>query len=142
MPDPRNTLSHEGIAAQFATYSIDGVTIAYDSTRPGGSTGVGLAVTLSGDNTVALCADGDPVLGKLVLVEQDGKCNVQFGGMTTLPGGLAAALTLGTKFVGALGAAAARGYIRSVNTAVAAELGRMTGKIQAVADPTNVDVLI
>ncbi len=112
--NPRNTISFEGIREQRTTYLIDNSTIAYSATATNGSTGVGLAVTLSADKTVALCADGDTVLGKLILVEADGKCAVQDDGFCTLPAGASATVTAGSKIVGALGASSAKGYIRNI----------------------------
>lgn len=136
MPDPRNVLDFENIGGVYATYKIDGVTIIYDATKPGGSAQIGLAVTLSADDTVALTADADAVEGKLILVESDGKANVQVGGYTTFPGGLSATLTRGTTIVGALGAASARGYIRSAASTVAAELIKARGRIVRSGTPT------
>ena len=49
-------------------------------------------------------------------------------------------LTRGKKIVGDLGPASAEGYIREVNTAVAAELGVMDGKIIDPSDATAVVV--
>lgn len=112
--NPRNTISFDEIRSQRDTYIIDNSTITYSATATGGSASVGLAVTLSADKTVALCADGDPILGKLILVESDNKCAIQTEGYCTLPGGASATLTAGAKIVGALGASSAKGYIRAV----------------------------
>ena len=109
----RTNVSNIGVGGVYRTYKIDDSTITYDATKAGGSAQVGLAVALSADDTVALCADGDAVLGKLILVESDDKCNVMTEGTMTLPGGNGATLTLGATIVGALGAASAKGYIRS-----------------------------
>ena len=124
MADPRNIIDFEGIGGVYATYLIDDSTITYSATATGGSAGVNLAVTLSTHKTVALAADGEAVIGKLVKVESDNKATVQVGGYTTLPGGASATLTVGTVAVGALGAASAKGYIRSAASATAAELIR------------------
>lgn len=140
MPNPRNIVSFEGVNAEYATYKIDASSITYDATKTGGSAAIGLAVTLSADDTVALTADGNAVVGKLVLVEADGKATVQVGGYMTLPGGQGATLTRGKAIVGALGASSAKGYIREVATATAAELGVCRGYIQNVADTTKVVV--
>lgn len=133
---------YEGIAPLMVTYTIDGSTITYDATKPNGSASVGLAVTLSADNTVALTADGNFVLGKLIKVERDGVATVQVSGFVTLPGGDSAALTRGKAIVGAVGAAAAKGYIREVATATAAELGVARGSIQASGTATAVQVFL
>lgn len=140
MADPRNAVSHEGNKAHYETYKADGVTITYDATQTGGSAAVGLAVTESADDTVALTADGDEVRGKVISVESDGKVNVQDGGYMTLPGGASASLTRGKKIVGALGASSAKGYIREVATGTAAELGKARGSIINPSDTANVVV--
>jgi hypothetical protein len=139
MADPRNAVSHEGNKAHYETYKADGVTIVYDATLVGGSAAVGLAVTESADDTVALCADGDEVRGKVILVESDGKVNVQDGGYMTLPAGTGASLTRGKKIVGAL-LSSAKGYIREVATGTAAELGKARGSIINASDTANVVV--
>src|SRR5204862_7344663 len=99
MPAGRNQVDYGDIRADQITAKIDGVTITFDATQPGGAaaTMIGKAVTLSADDTVALCADGDYVYGKLLKVEPDGFCSVQKWGMATLPAGTAAALTRGKK---------------------------------------------
>lgn len=122
MADPRNAVDFGGIGYQAETYLIDDTTITYDSTQPGGSAAVGKAVTLSDGATVALAADGEAVLGKLIKVESDDKAVVQTGGYCELPGGEAATLTLGAAIVGAEDAEGAPGYIRAAASATAAEL--------------------
>jgi hypothetical protein len=129
MADPRATVFHEGNDGHWETYHIDNSTITYDADEPGGSAQVGLAVTLSTDDTVGLVGDGELVLGKLVSVSADGFCSVQDGGYMELPGGDGATLTLGEAIVGDLGTAAAEGYIRAVATGTAAELGHARGMI-------------
>ena len=126
----RTNVSNIGVGGVYRTYKIDASTITYDATKAGGSTQVGLAVTLSSDDTVALTADGSAILGKLILVESDGKCNVMTEGTMTLPGGDSATLTLGATIVGALGAASAKGYIRSAASGTAAELIKARGRIE------------
>ena len=128
MSDPRNAVSFEGIGFEAETFVHD-ATIVYNSALAGGSAQVGLAVTNEGSQTVSLVGDGENILGKLIKVEQDGKCVVQTGGFVTLPGGDGATLTEGTKIVGDLGVGSAEGYIRSVATATAAELGVARGQI-------------
>lgn len=142
MADPRAVINTDGIDQNFMSFNTDNSTIVYDVTKPGGSVSVGLAVMLSADNTVALTNDGASIIGKLMSVESDNLCSVQVDGFCSLPGGNAATLTRGTKAVGALGAASARGYIRSAASAVAAELNTNAVVIYAVADPTAVSVCI
>lgn len=132
MANPRAITDKEGIDVRFATFSIDNSTITYDKTKAFGSAqaGVNLAVTLSGNDTVALCADGDAVLGLLEQVEADGKCTVSYAGWLKFLKGASATVTRGKKIVGALGASSARGYVREVATATAAELGKQRGFIE------------
>lgn len=140
MPNPRNTIAFDDIRAERTTYRIDGSTITFDPAVANGSSVVGRAVTLSGDGVVALAADGDAIVGKLIQVESDGACAVQDEGYLTLPAGQGATITRGTAIVGALGPASAKGYIRSVNTATAAELGKCRGMIVTTGDPTKTTV--
>lgn len=113
MANPRATLDHSGIGAVNVTFDADNSTILYDDTKPNGSAQVGLAVTLSDDSTVALAADAEAIVGKLIKVEADLKCVVQVAGYMTLPAGTAAGVTLGKKIVGDL-LVAAKGYVREV----------------------------
>ncbi len=138
MANPRNTIKFDGIQRQSQTYHIDNSTITYDRDEENGSAQVGLAVALSDDGTVALAADGNAILGKLLKVESDDKANVQTGGYVDLPGGEGATLTLGAKIVGDLGPSSARGYIRAVATATAAGLGIARGIIVDAGDTTAV----
>lgn len=128
MSDPRKTVLNDGVEGPNRTRKIDNSTITYDKTKAGGSAQVGLAVTLSADDTVALAADGDAVLGELLLVEADNFCTVRENGPVKLPAGTGASLTLGKKIVGAL-LSSAKGYIREVATGTAAELGKARGYI-------------
>ncbi len=112
--NPRSGISFDEVRSERTTYLADNSTIVYSATVANGSTAVGLAVTLSGNGTVALAADGDSILGKLILVEADGKCAVQDDGFCTLPAGASATVTAGSKIVGALGASSAKGYVRNV----------------------------
>lgn len=144
MPNPRKVTDKEGVGQIRNTYKIDNSTITFDKTKQYGSAqaGVGLAVTLSADDTVALCADADAVIGILELVERDGMCVVTDKGYCKFLKGNGATVTRGTKIVGALGASSAKGYVRSVNTAVAAELGKARGVIEDTSgDPTIVVLL-
>lgn len=141
MANPRAITDKEGLDVRRATFSIDNSTITYDKTKPFGSAqaGVNLAVTLSGNDTVALTADGDAVLGILEQVEADGKATVSYAGFLKFKKGNGASVTVGKKIVGALGASSAKGYIREVATATAAELGKQRGFIEDNSgDPTIV----
>lgn len=142
MADPRNVVNFESIDANYATFITDAVTIVYDATQIDGAAvaTIGQAVSLSAGSTVQLCNDADAVIGKLILVESDAKATVQIEGFQRLPGGLSATLTLGTHIVGALGAASAKGFIRSASGSVAAEIIRMAGRIIDTTDTTNVIV--
>ena len=115
MADPRNTVAFDGIGYEAQTFLIDDSTITYSATAANGSASVGLAVTLSTHSTVALAADGEFILGKLISVDSDDKAVVQTGGFMTLPGGTSATLTPGLKIVGDL-LVSAKGYIRVVAT--------------------------
>lgn len=139
---PRDNVSYEELDVELVTYKIDNSTITYDATKAGGAatTMINKAVTFSGDDTVALAADGDAVVGKLILVESDNKCSVKVEGYMTLPGGNGASLTRGKKIVGALNASSEKGYIREVATGTASELGKARGFIQNNADTTAVIV--
>lgn len=138
--NPRDRVRHDENDARYETFKIDNSTITYSASATGGSASVGLAVTFSADDTVALTADGNAVVGKLIQVESDNKATVQVDGFMTLPAGSGATTTRGKKIVGALGAASARGYIREVATATAAELGVARGQIVNVADSTAIVV--
>lgn len=138
----RTNVSNVGVAGEYRTYKIDNSTIVFDRTKTGGSTQVGLAVTFSADDTVALTADGDAVVGKLIKVESDNKATVMTDGTMELAKGDEATVTRGTKIVGALATGSAKGYIRSVNTAVAAELGKARGRIENNATATAIVVTL
>lgn len=129
MANPRNTVDFEGIGDLVATFKIDNSTITYSATSANGSASVGLAVTFSADDTVALTADGNAVAGKLLGVSADNKARVQVAGFCDLPAGASASVTRGKSIVGALGASSAKGYIREVATGTAAELGVARGRI-------------
>lgn len=141
MADPRAANSFEigPKPGETATFVHDN-TIVYDATKTGGSTQVGLAVSVESDNVVTLVGDGENVLGKLLSVDSDGFCVVQTDGWMTLPGGSGATLTAGEKIVGDLGAAAAEGYVRAVATGTAAELGHARGMIVDASTTTAVIV--
>jgi hypothetical protein len=142
MPNPRNIINFDEVDVKYRTFKIDNSTITYDATKAYGSAqaGVKLAVTLSPDGTVALAADGDAVIGRLEKVEADLKASVAVGGCLAFKGGNAAPLTRGKKIVGALDPGTNKGFVRDVNTAVAAELGKARGAIYDLADTNNVIV--
>lgn len=112
MANPRNTVKFNGLQYQAQTFLIDDSTITFDRDEANGSAQVGLAVTLSGDATVALCGAGDIVLGKLLKVESDGKATVQTGGYVAFPS--SGAIAAGDKIAGA-----ANGEIAADTTAAA-----------------------
>lgn len=144
MPDPRNVVSVNGVKPFNVTAVIDGVSITHDAAEAGGSAQTGLAVRLvpGTEKTIELVGDGEAVFGKLLTVEADGTATVQTKGGMTLPGGDAAALTIGEKIVGDLGAGAAEGYIRAVAAATLAEVAVARGQIYGNSDPTNVEVIL
>lgn len=115
--DPRAIRRFDGIGHCEATFVIDDSTITFDATEVGGSAQVGLAVTLSDDETVALAGDGEAVIGKLLRVESDGEATVQVSGFCTLPLGATESATVGGRIVGD-----GAGAIRDVASAEAAEL--------------------
>jgi hypothetical protein len=139
MADPRLVVNNEGVEPRYRTYLIDGSQITFSATIAGGSAQVGLAVNFSAANTVQLAGDGEAVIGKLIQVESNSVCRVQIGGCMTLPAGTGATLTRGKKIVGAV-LIAARGYIREVATATAAELGVARGYISNAAVTTAVEL--
>ena len=123
MPAGRSQVEYTDIRYDAITLKIDGATITYSATTANGSAQVGKAVKLSADDTVALATDGSEVCGKLLQVTPDGYCTVQRWGFVALPS--TGTITRGTKIVGST----VDGNIRSVNTAVAAELGVARGEI-------------
>ena len=138
----RTNVSNIGVGGVYRTYKIDNSTITYSATVAGGSSQVGLAVTFSAADTVALAADGEAIVGKLILEESDNKCNVMTEGTMTLPGGNGATLTLGATIVGALNASSAKGYIRSAASGTAAELVKARGRIENAGTTTAVVVTL
>ena len=140
MSEPRKRIRYEEIGYKAITLLIDGSTIVYDATVAGGNSAVGRAVTLSAASTAALAADGEAIVGKLIMVNPDATCTVQVEGFCLLPGGNGAGLTLGLPIVGALNASNAKGYIREVASATAAELAKGRGKIFDAATTTAVVV--
>lgn len=137
MANPRDTVAFDGLHAEYATFEIDNSTITYNAAQVNGSAQVGLAVTLSAANTIGLVGDAEAVAGKLISVDKQNKAVVQVAGYMELPGGVSATLTRGKRIVGDLGPSSAEGYIREVNTAVAAELGVARGFIQNAGTPAS-----
>jgi hypothetical protein len=142
---PRNIVGFEETAGPHdLTFKIDNSTITYDATKANGAatTMIGKAVTLSADDTVALAADADAVLGKLISVEGDNKCSVRVHGYVTLPGGNGATLTRGVAIVGALNASSEKGYVRIAASGTPAELVKSRGTIINNGTTTAVGVLL
>jgi hypothetical protein len=142
MADPRATPNVNNLDPTYATFTADNSTITYDATKARGAatTMLDKAVSLSADKTVQLASDGEAIVGRLDHVEPGPVAVVQYDGTTALPGGASATLTLGTAIVGALGAASAKGYIRSAASGTAAELIKCRGQIWDASDTTNVVV--
>jgi hypothetical protein len=145
MADPRLDVSIVDVGEVYATFLTDNSTIVYAATSSGGSASVGLAVTLSAANTVALVAAAGAVLGKLVEVFSDNTATVQVCGGMTLPAGTGATgtgeLLWGGSIVGDV-STAAKGYIRGVNTGVPAELGVARGMVCDLGTLTAVEVFL
>ena len=125
MTDAR-VVERAGIGARRQTFDTDATTILYDNTEDGNSAQAGLAVTLKSDGTIELVGDGEPVLGRLISVEEDDRATVQTHGEMGLPAGTGATLTRGKPIVGDL-LVAAEGYIREV---VASGAGYVQGEAQ------------
>lgn|SRR3990167_9413514 len=144
MSDPRLTSDFQGQNATFLTCPIDNSTIVYSATVAYGSSQIGLAATFTtaGDGTVKLTEDGEFVLGRITLVTHDNYATVQVGGAMRLPPGSGATITEGKEIVGDLGAASAKGYIREVATATAAELGVARGFIVEDAADANGEIAV
>ncbi len=136
----RDEVSNIGVGWLVENFKIDASTIIYDATKEGGSAFIGKAVTLSGNDTVALVGDGEKVEGMLLKVESDGVAAVVTEGVVELPGGTGAVLTRGKKIVGDLGPSSAKGYIQEVAVATAAQLGVARGSIRNTADTAAVVV--
>jgi len=144
MADPRDSVNFDGIKPVNVTYKIDNSTITYSATEDNGSAQVGLVATLvaATAKTVELIGDGEGIEGLITQVFEDNYCSLQVGGYMQLPGGSGATLTRSKALVGDLGAASAEGYVREVNTAQAAELGVMRGRIIDPTTTTAIDVVL
>lgn len=139
MSNPRATVEVAGLRTYRVSGTYDNSTVLYDATKANGSSQVGLAVTLTSGDLIALAGDGEPIYGKLVQVEADGTCVIERGFGVVLPGGTSASLTRGKAIVGDL-LVSAKGYIREVATATAAELGVMGGS--AIIDPSTTTAVV
>lgn len=140
MANPRDDVDFEGIGVRNVTHKHDN-SIVYDEKQPGGSVAVGKAVKATGQRTVGLTTDGSDVVGKIIKVEDDGFATIQEEGGTTLPGGTGATLTPGSKIVGALNGGNP-GFVRSVNSAVAAELAVAKHEIKDSTTPAATKVML
>lgn len=144
MANPRAEIAYDGFLEELGglTFEIDDNTITYAAAQSGGSAAVGKAVTLSADKTVELAGDAEDVLGKLKLVESDGYATVQVAGYVKFTKGTnAAGDMLGTKIVGDVDGSENEGFVRAVDSSVAAELAVARG-IVVNDDGTYVEVLL
>src|SRR5262245_38696090 len=119
MPNPRLVVDYEGTGYR-ALSSIGDGSVPYVATAAGGSTHVGKAMQITGNNTAGLTVDGSEVLGRLERVHPDGVVVVQTEGGCTLPGGEAATLTAGLGIVGAAYPTAAGGGGGGIKAAASA----------------------
>lgn len=140
MAIPQNRIGYADIDALTVTFMYDG-SIVFNDAEDGGSAQVGLAVTMTDDDTVGLVGDGEFVLGELIKVNDDGYCTVHMAGFVRLPAGTGASLTLGKKIVGDL-LVAAKGYIQEMNTGTAGHNGVSRGAIVNKDDVNNVWVYL
>ena len=138
----RTNVSNIGTGGVYRTYKIDNSTITYDATETGGSASIGLAVTFSAADTVALVAAKGMVIGKLIKVEADNKATVQTDGTMELPGGDSATLTLGTPICGALGVSSAKGYIQTATKSDTDMMQAARGRIENAGTATAVVVTL
>lgn len=138
----RTNVSNIGTGGVYRTYKIDNSTITYDATKTGGSASIGLAVTFSAADTVALVAAKGMVIGKLIKVEADNKATVQTDGTMELPGGDSVTLTLGTPICGALGVSSAKGYIQTATKSDTDMMQAARGRIENAGTATAVVVTL
>lgn len=117
----RGDLDFEGILGEYVSFDS---ALTYDGTVTGGHALVDSPVGLDATGVIAAASAG-AVLGKLVLLEQDGVCNVQVKGFMQFDYTGAAASDLGKPIVGS----ATAGEVRAANSAVAAELLLAQGRI-------------
>lgn len=139
MANPRQYVAFNGIGAEQVTVKY-GASIVYDESLPGNCAALGRAVRISGNAQVDLTTDASVIVGKLVNIDKDGFCAIQYDGFCTLPGGTAAALTAGSKVVGALGGVSTTdpGYIR--NAAAGGETEQSDARAWDATDATAVAV--
>lgn len=126
MPTGREEVAYDDIGRRAVPQKIDGVTLTYDATTANGIPAAveGRALTNSGNDTVALAADGDAVIGMLEKIEFDGFATVRVEGFAVFGAGASATVTRDSRAVGALGGTGGtkKGFIRSAASATAAEL--------------------
>lgn len=143
MANPRAAIGHGDALHVTKTFKYDN-TIVYDKTVAGGSASVGLACTTFGraDDTIGLVGADERVSGRIDIVEADGFCSVTTMGEVELPAGDGATVTVGSKIVGALGAASAEGYIKSVGAPTTLEptLAQLNASNAARGEILNNDV--
>lgn len=143
MANPRAAVGHGDVRTIRKTFKHDG-TIVFNALLEKNSAQAGLAVTMTGaaDDTVTLVDIDQRVDGKLEIVEGDGFCVVTTFGEVQLPAGASATVTVGTAIVGAQGAAAAKGYIKSVGAPTTLEptLAQLNALNAARGRITNNDV--
>ena len=103
------------------TFQGDGNTIQYDITKPGRSDAVGKAFRINANGKGVLVADGEPIDGKVLEVDDDNKFTgaYMFGGLT-LPIGASQVVAQGDRLVGALGPGSAKGYVKAAAAAPSA----------------------
>lgn len=142
MADPRSTTTNRvGTEPRRPlTFKADGSDIVYSATVAGGSAVVGRAVMISGAGIVRLTGAGSAVLGKLLQVEPDGYCTVECGSVVTLPKG-DGAIANGDQICGDV-ATAARGYVRGVASATAAELAVGRHTVLDATTATAVEIML
>jgi hypothetical protein len=144
MTNPRLVYGREGIGYRAATYAIDGTTITFAADQVNGSAVAGRAVGLVAGtaNMVELVVAGQDILGRLDNVAGDGACTVQIEGQAFLPAGNAVTLVRGDKIVGALGAAAARGFIGPADGTSGATALAGRHRIDDTTTATAIDVYL
>ena len=95
------------------TLKGDGTTIVYDKNKPNRSDAVGKAYKINASGKAELVGDGDEIDGKVLSVDPENNITgaYKFGGLSFLIGD-GETVTVGSKVVGALGPASAKGYIK------------------------------
>lgn len=75
MSDPRAVRNTDGMVGDWMTFIHSGIAAASE----------GSAVSMSGNNGVKLCGSNDPIIGRLVRVEDAAACTVQVRGVIEVP---------------------------------------------------------